>query len=153
MDTITAFTAAHSLTLALARRARPAAAAPGRGDHRADDRVRRREVWLAQHGRPRSTAARAWLVAFAFGLLHGLGFAGALQRSACRDSDLPLALLTFNLGVELGQLAFVAAALGIGRVVSRQAWTQPRWLRLAPTYAIGALACFWCIDRIARFWG
>ena len=152
--TITAFTAAHSLTLALAAtgivRLPPP---PVEATIALTIVFVAREVWLAQHGRPGSTASRAWPVAFAFGLLHGLGFAGALAEVGLPDSDLPLALLTFNLGVELGQLAFVAAVLLLGRALSRQAWTQRRWLRLAPTYAIGALACFWCIDRVARFWG
>jgi hypothetical protein len=152
--TITAFTAAHSLTLALAAtgilRLPPP---PVEATIALTIVFVAREVWLVQHGHPGSTASRAWPVAFAFGLLHGLGFAGALAEVGLPDADLPLALLTFNVGVELGQLAFVGVALAIGRLLSRQSWTQHRWLRLAPTYTIGALACFWCIDRVARFWG
>jgi len=151
--TITAFTAAHSLTLALAAtgivRLPPP---PVEATIALTIVFVAREVWLMQHGRPGSTASRAWPVAFAFGLLHGLGFAGALAEVGLPDADLPLALLSFNVGVELGQLAFVAAVLALGRLMSRHAWTQHRWLRLAPTYAIGAMACFWCIDRVARFW-
>ena len=153
-QTITAFTAAHSLTLALAAtgvvRLPPP---PVEATIALTIVFVAREVWLVQHGRPGSTASRAWPVAFAGGLLHGLGFAGALAEVGLPDSDVPLALLTFNVGVELGQLAFVGVVLAIGRLLSRQSWTQHRWLRLAPTSTIGALACFWCIDRVARFWG
>jgi hydrogenase/urease accessory protein HupE len=152
--TVTAFTAAHSLTLALAAtgviRLPPA---PVEATIALTIVFVAREVWLAQHGRAGSTASRAWPVAFAFGLLHGLGFAGALAEIGLPDADIPLALLSFNLGVELGQLAFVAAVLAAGRGLSRLAWTQRPWLRLAPTYIVGALAAFWCIDRIAQFWG
>ena len=152
--TITAFTAAHSLTLALAAtgivRLPPP---PVEATIALTIVFVAREVWLAQHGRPSPTARRAWPVAFAFGLLHGLGFAGALAEVGLPDTDLPLALLTFNLGVELGQLAFVAAALLLGRALSRARWGQHPIARLAPSYVIGGLAAFWCIDRVARFWG
>ena len=152
--TITAFTAAHSLTLALAAtgvvRLPPP---PVEATIALTIVFVAREVWLVQHGRPSSTAGRAWPVAFAFGLLHGLGFAGALAEVGLPDADVPLALLTFNLGVELGQLAFVAAVLLLGRALSRARWGQHPVARFAPTYVIGGLAAFWCIDRVARFWG
>ena len=152
--TITAFTAAHSLTLALAAtgvvRLPPP---PVEATIALTIVFVAREVWLVQHGRPSSTAGRAWPVAFAFGLLHGLGFAGALAEVGLPDADVPLALLTFNLGVELGQLAFVAVVLLLGRALSRARWGQHPVARFAPTYVIGGLAAFWCIDRVARFWG
>ena len=152
--TITAFTAAHSLTLALAAtgvvRLPPP---PVEATIALTIVFVAREVWLAQHGRPGSTAGRAWPVAFAFGLLHGLGFAGALAEVGLPDADVPLALLTFNVGVELGQLAFVAVVLLVGRALSRARWGQHPVARFAPSYVIGGLAVFWCIDRVARFWG
>jgi hydrogenase/urease accessory protein HupE len=151
--TITAFTAAHSLTLALAAtgvvRLPPL---PVEATIALTIVFVAREVWLAQHGRPGSIAGRAWPVAFAFGLLHGLGFAGALAEVGLPESDVPLALLSFNIGVELGQLAFVAAVLLFGRALSRARWAQHPVPRLAPAYVIGGLAAFWCIDRVARFW-
>ena len=90
-------------------------------------------------------------MAFTFGLLHGFGFAGALSEVGLPEGHIPVALLFFNLGVEAGQLLFVAMVLsvvGIGRRL-RAAW--PRWTEIAPPYAIGGVASFWTIERIAAF--
>jgi hypothetical protein len=84
-----------------------------------------------------------------FGLLHGFGFAGALAEVGLPANDIPLALLFFNLGVEAGQLAFVGAVLVIGSAARRLPWTSPQWARLAPPYAIGAVAMCWVIERIS----
>ena len=92
-----------------------------------------------------------WLVAFVFGLLHGLGFAGALAEVGIPAERIALALLSFNLGVEAGQLVFVAAMLGplaLARPLGRR-WPQAR---LVPAYAIGALAMAWTFERVQRFW-
>jgi hydrogenase/urease accessory protein HupE len=151
--TITAFTVAHSLTLALAATGvlRPPPP-PIEATIALTILYVAREVWLVQRGRPSRTADRPWPVAFAFGLLHGLGFAGALAEVGLPASDVPLALLTFNAGVELGQLAFVGLVLAAGRLLSRLAWARRPMTRLLPAYVIGTLACFWCIERVARFW-
>jgi hydrogenase/urease accessory protein HupE len=153
--TVTAFTVAHSLTLVLAtldllRLPQP----PVEAAIALSILFVARELWFSTKGRSSGGARRPWLVAFAFGLLHGLGFAGALGQIGLPVSDVPLALLTFNLGVELGQLAFVAVVLLAGRGLARlpAAWRDRGWLRLLPAYAIGALAMFWCIERVARFW-
>jgi hypothetical protein len=90
-------------------------------------------------------------VAFAFGLLHGFGFAGALAEVGLPQSDIPMALLTFNLGVEAGQLMFVATVLALNWGVNRAIAAPPRWLQQAPVYAIGSLAAFWLIERVAAF--
>jgi hypothetical protein len=93
-----------------------------------------------------------WLIAFTFGLLHGLGFAGALSEVGLPQQAIPLALLSFNVGVELGQLAFVTVVLGVlslGRRIPIPALAE-NW-RLAP-YGIGSIAMFWVIERTSGFW-
>jgi hypothetical protein len=90
-------------------------------------------------------------VAFSFGLLHGFGFAGALSEVGLPQAHIPLALLFFNLGVEVGQLLFVAAVLSFIAVVRRIRIRLPRWVELAPPYAIGSVAMFWVIQRIVAF--
>jgi HupE/UreJ protein len=89
-----------------------------------------------------------WLMALGFGLVHGLGFAGALREIGLPAGDVPLALASFNVGVELGQIAFVGAVLGAGGL-ARFVGPPPRWGRLVPVYAMGTLAAFWCFERIA----
>jgi len=104
-------------------------------------------------GAPPTLARRwPWAVAFLFGLLHGLGFAGALAEVGLPADQIPLALFGFNLGVEVGQLMFVAAMLGPVVGVRRLA-TRRAWVRLVPAYAIGVLATAWALERIERFWG
>jgi hypothetical protein len=91
------------------------------------------------------------VVAFLFGLLHGLGFAGALAEIGVPADQIPLALLAFNLGVEAGQLVIVVtlAALAAGL---RRRFAPPAWLRAGPAYAMGALATAWTIERVLAFW-
>lgn len=152
--TITAFTLAHSLTLGLAvvdvvRLPGPPvealiaisialAAAAG---------LRQRSNLVA------SARQRPWRLAFVFGLLHGLGFAGALGEIGLPAGAVPLALLFFNLGVELGQLAFVAALLAVAAGWRRLALPRKAWLGALVPYAIGSVAMFWTIERVAGFWG
>lgn len=143
--TITAFTAAHSLTLAssalgwLSLRSAPVEATialsivlvAGEALHRRD------------------TAARRWpaLVAFLFGLVHGLGFAGALQEIGLPQQHLLVALLTFNLGVEAGQLLTVGVCWCLWRLTAR--WPAAQRLRTVLLYAIGSLAAYWSWLRVA----
>jgi hypothetical protein len=89
----------------------------------------------------------SWLVAISFGLLHGMGFAGALREVGLPAGDIPLALFSFNVGIELGQVAFVLVCLGAAALLART--IQPvmapgRWIVI---YAIGSLSAFWCIER------
>jgi hydrogenase/urease accessory protein HupE len=96
---------------------------------------------------PRLSQRIPWLVSFLFGLLHGFGFAGALKEIGLPETDVPTALLTFNLGVEGGQLIIVTTTLAILALVRRFAWQlMPRVIRLA-SYAIGITASFWFIQR------
>lgn len=158
LGTITAFTVAHSLTLAAATLG--VVHVPGPPVEAA---VALSIVFVAAEvvhglrGRPGLTARAPWVVAFGFGLLHGLGFAGALAEVGLPERAIPLALLAFNVGVELGQLAFVAAVLAASFVLVRARLRRrlpwPRALAYLPAYAIGAVATLWLIERVAAFWG
>lgn len=88
-----------------------------------------------------------WVVAFSFGLLHGFGFAGALSEVGLPQQAIPLALLFFNVGVELGQLAFIAAVLGGAWLLRRAAVGVPVWAPRATAYVIGSVAAFWVFER------
>ncbi len=109
------------------------------------------EILHARRGRTGLAARMPWIVAFTFGLLHGFGFAGALSEIGLPAGQIPVALLFFNLGVEAGQLLFIAAVLALvaGARRIRVAW--PRWAELVPPYAIGSVAMFWVIQRVAAF--
>ena len=112
------------------------------------------EIIQGERGRGGLAARAPWLVAFSFGLLHGLGFAGALAEVGLPRNAIPLALLCFNVGVEIGQLVFVTAVL-LAAWVARRASVAPlgrrRWAT-ASAYLIGALASYWLIERLAKFW-
>ena len=88
-----------------------------------------------------------WVVAFAFGLLHGFGFAGALVGLGLPQGDLPLALLFFNIGVEVGQLVFIAVILAVAAAL-RRIFPVPRHAPVAAAYAIGTIAAFWGFERL-----
>jgi hypothetical protein len=88
-------------------------------------------------------------MALLFGLLHGMGFAGALAEVGLPQEEIPLALLSFNIGIEIGQLAFVLALLALWRLVGTRLQDMPRWLAQLPAYGIGSLAAYWCIERSA----
>jgi hydrogenase/urease accessory protein HupE len=143
--TVTAFTLAHSITLAAtALGAIELASAPV-------------EVMIAlsivlvcaECLRPAESLARRapWLVAFTFGLLHGMGFASALLDVGLPERHLPSALFGFNLGVELGQLAVVVAVVALNAAARRAKWRRP-WQPRALVYAMGSLAAFWVLERL-----
>ena len=114
-----------------------------------------REIVQVHRGRPGITARWPWVVSFTFGLMHGFGFAGALAEVGLPQSSIPIALLFFNVGVEIGQLLFVGAVLmliALGWKAVRQfRLPQPVWLWRGAPYAIGAVASFWMIQRLAKF--
>src|SRR6185436_20437562 len=89
---------------------------------------------------------RPWAVAFAFGLLHGFGFAGALAEVGLPQQEIPVALFSFNVGIELGQVAFVTVVLALRHVLAPVLAGAPGWLARAPVTAMGALAVYWCLD-------
>lgn len=103
----------------------------------------------AEH--PTFTKRYPWAVAFAFGLLHGLGFAGALTTIGLPPDQLVLALFAFNVGVEIGQLLFVIAMLA-PRAWLRRAVARWALIERVPAYAIGSLAVAWMLERVGRFW-
>jgi hydrogenase/urease accessory protein HupE len=152
--TVTAFTLAHSITLTLATLG--IVHVPGPPVEAAiafSILLLACEIVRIHKGQSSLTAQRPWLVAFAFGLLHGLGFAGALASLALPTGDIPLALLFFNVGVEIGQLMFIAAVLAIIGFV-RLVKYPPMVGQTAfftTTYAIGAMASFWFVERVAAF--
>src|SRR5215472_10860087 len=107
---------------------------------------------LRKHANPQGLAQRKpWLVAFSFGLLHGLGFAGGLSAAGLPTGHIPLALGFFSAGVEVGHFSFVAVALTL--IVSVRQWTMklPRWSWRLPPYAIGSVSAYWLIARLASF--
>jgi hydrogenase/urease accessory protein HupE len=150
--TITAFTLAHTITLAAATLGfvhvppQPVEAAIALSIVFVAS-----EIVHGREGRPGLTERWPWLVAFAFGLLHGLGFASALREVGLPENAIPTALLFFNLGVELGQLAFVGVVLTLLASLRSLQFSAPPWSwRLAP-YGIGAVAMYWTIERVGAF--
>jgi hypothetical protein len=104
---------------------------------------------LAREGQGGERLSRPFGLAAALGLLHGLGFAGALAQAGLPSGEIPLALLSFNLGIELGQLALVAALLALRAALSPLAARTPGWLARAPAYAIGTIAATLVYERLA----
>jgi len=150
---VTAFTVAHSITLAVATLGvfRPAQA-PIEAVIALSILFLAVELIRKRQGHSSFTLRRPWLVAFIFGLLHGFGFASALLEAGLPQQDIPAALLFFNVGVEVGQLAFIGAVLLAGRALRGSVLHKHTWIRFAPHYAIGVLAAFWTIERVAAFW-
>jgi hypothetical protein len=109
------------------------------------------ELVKVNRGQPSLTASYPWIVAFAFGLLHGFGFAGALGEIGLPQNEVPLALLMFNVGVEIGQLLFIGAILVMVLALRRLRLEWPAWVQQAPAYGIGGIAAFWLIERVAGF--
>jgi hypothetical protein len=109
------------------------------------------EIVHTRAGRPGLTYRQPWIVAFLFGLLHGLGFAGALSEVGLPANAIPVALALFNVGVEIGQLLFVAAVLVLMAGARRIRLPQGDWSWKLPVYAIGMVASYWTLDRIAGF--
>jgi len=154
--TVTAFTVAHSLTLAAATLGFVHVPGPPVEAAIALSIVFvAAEIIRSRQGEAGLTERYPWVVAFTFGLLHGLGFASALNQIGLPQSAIPVALLFFNVGVEIGQLLFIAAVLIVvalaRQVIRRVPVTGPAWAWRVPPYAIGSVAAFWVIQRIAAF--
>jgi len=148
--TITAFTIAHSITLGAATLGiTNVPSAPVEATIALSILFLATELARGGSTRTDLTARFPWLVAFAFGLLHGFGFAGALAEVGLPQHAVPIALLFFNVGVELGQLLFVAVALALGGLWLRTALPVPAGWGRAVAYPIGAIAAFWTIERAA----
>jgi hydrogenase/urease accessory protein HupE len=152
VKTVTAFTVAHSITLGLAALGLVhVPQAPVEAVIALSIVFVAVEILRAQQGREGIAVRAPWLVAFIFGLLHGFGFAGALSEIGLPQGQIPLALLFFNVGVELGQLLFIAAVLCCIMLVRRVRFRFPDWAARVPPYAIGTVAMFWVIQRVAVF--
>jgi len=159
IKTITAFTVAHSITLSAASLGYIHVSIPP-----VEAIIALSIVFLAveiakrQKGHLRLTEKKPWLIAFLFGLLHGLGFASALAATGLPQNEIPAALLTFNIGVELGQLLFIFIILILAKsclMVNRHLHLGQRTLQIgltATNYTIGGVAAYWFIERVAGFW-
>jgi hypothetical protein len=152
IKTITGFTVAHSISLGAAALGYVnVPAAPVEAVIALSIVYVAVEILHARTGRAGIAQRAPWAVAFCFGLLHGLGFAGALSEVGLPADAIPSALLLFNIGIEAGQLTFIAVLLLASRALLRAAPYLTRRLEWLPPYAIGSLASFWLIERIHAF--
>lgn len=152
VKTITAFTLAHSITLAgaaLGYFSLPQK--PVEATIALSIAFVASELVKMKPGERRLSEAYPWVVAFSFGLLHGFGFAGALEEIGLPHRDVPLALLTFNLGVEAGQLMFVGAVLLVYAAMRTAVAKLVSNARVIAAYMIGVIAAVWFINRVAGF--
>lgn len=152
VKTVTAFTVSHSITLTLAALGyihvpqRPVEATIALSIV-----FVAREILRDRQGCVGVTARAPWIVALTFGLMHGLGFASGLSEAGLPDGHIPTALLFFSLGVETGHVLFIGAVLSLIALALRFKLPAPQWAELVPPYAIGSVAMFWVIQRIAAF--
>jgi len=152
LKAVTAFTVAHSITLAMATLdVLHLPSAPTEAIIALSILFLATEIIHQRKGEIGVTERYPWIVAFLFGLFHGLGFAGALSEIGVPQHEVPLALFTFNVGVEIGQLIFIGAVLGLFAALRRIPVTVPKesW-RILP-YTIGSIAAFWTIERVVSF--
>lgn len=152
VKTVTAFTVAHSITLALAVLGFVhVPQAPVEAVIALSIVFIAVEIVYGHRGKEGITAKSPWIVAFVFGLVHGFGFAGALTEIGLPQGHIPAALLFFNVGVEIGQLVFIAAVLSVLVALRRLRIRVPRGAELLPAYVIGSVAMFWVVQRIGSF--
>ena len=150
LKTVTAFTVAHSITLAIATLGyAEVPVVPLNAAIALSILFLGPEIVRSWRGETSFTIRHPWVVAFAFGLLHGFGFASALTSAGLPHHELPLALVSFNVGVELGQLGFIALVLALERSFRILEVRWPRWVEMLPGYTVGSLGAFWTIQRVA----
>ena len=150
--TITAFTLAHSVTLALAALGLVnVPPGPTEAVIALSIVFLAGEIINSHRGKFSITEQYPWVVAMIFGLFHGLGFAGALTNIGLPQNEIPIALLMFNLGVETGQIIFLVAVLLLVALINKAKikWPANAWKWMP--YGIGSLAAFWTIERIVGF--
>jgi len=163
IGTVTAFTVAHSLTLIAATLGWiRVAQTPVEAVIALSIVLVAVEIIHKQQGRPGLASRMPWTLAFIFGLLHGLGFAGALNEIGLPQTAIPIALAFFNIGVEIGQLAFIAAVfllffvlsklLNRGELATVGTWKVADRFSKPASYVIGTLASFWLFERTLAFW-
>lgn len=151
LKTVTAFTAAHSITLALAtlgifQPARP----PIEVAIAMSILFLAPEILRQRRGETSFTLRHPWVVAFAFGLLHGFGFSSVLIDAGLPRSEIPVALLSFNIGVEIGQLIFIAVLVLVWSLVRKLRIIWPQWSLQLPAYFVGTLGAFWTAKGISQ---
>lgn len=154
LKTVSAFTLAHSITLAGATLGY--ASVPGPPLNAAialSILFLGPEIVRSWRGQTSLTIRRPWVVAFAFGLLHGFGFASGLTATGLPRGEIPVALLLFNLGVEIGQVGFIGLILLLGRSFGQLDIRWPVWVVHAPGYVVGSLGAFWTIQRVSMLIG
>jgi hydrogenase/urease accessory protein HupE len=154
LKTVTAFTVAHSITLGIATLGYASApVVPLNAAIALSILFLGPEIVRSWRGETSFTICHPWVVAFAFGLLHGFGFASALTSAGLPRSELPLALLSFNVGVEIGQVSFVALVLLLERSFRILEIRWPRWAEALPGYTVGSLGAYWTVQRVAILLG
>ena len=154
LKTITAFTVAHSITLAIATLGyENAPTLPLNAAIALSILFLGPEIVKVWRGESSFTIRHPWVVAFAFGLLHGFGFASALTSAGLPSNELPWALLSFNVGVEIGQVGFVVLILLLERAFRVLEIRWPRVVAALPGYTVGSLGAFWTIQRVAMLIG
>ncbi|HEY6370348.1 MAG TPA: HupE/UreJ family protein, partial [Candidatus Sulfotelmatobacter sp.] len=154
LKTVTAFTAAHSITLAIATLGyAEVPVMPLNAAIALSILFLGPEIVRSWRGETSFTLRNPWVVAFAFGLLHGFGFASALTSAGLPRHELPLALVSFNVGVEIGQLGFIGLILALERSFRTLEVRWPRWAELVPGYTVGSLGAFWTVQRVALLFG
>ena len=154
LKTVTSFTLAHSITLGIATLGFASVPElPLNAVIALSILFLGPEIVRVWRGETSLTIRNPWVVAFVFGLLHGFGFASGLTAMGLPQNEIPLALLFFNVGVELGQLAFVFLVLGLARSFRVLEIQWPRWVELAPGYAVGSLGALWFIERTVMMFG
>ena len=148
--TVSSFTVAHSITLAIATLGYARAPAPPLNAAIALSILfLGPEIVRSERGETSLTIRHPWVVAFAFGLLHGFGFASGLAAMGLPKAEIPLALLLFNVGVEVGQIFFVVLVLLLSRSFRVLAVRWPRVVERLPGYTVGSLGAYWTIQRVA----
>lgn len=150
--TITSFTVAHSITLALSTLGWfVLPSVPVEAVIALSIVFLAREYYFYSLGEMPLSAKAPWTVAFIFGLLHGLGFAGALADIGLPQANIPLALLFFNIGVELGQIGFIFLVIFSAYLLFKFYDFRKVWIQKAVAYSIGGISSFWLIERLLQF--
>jgi hydrogenase/urease accessory protein HupE len=154
LKTVTAFTVAHSITLAIATLGyAEVPVSPLNAAIALSILFLGPEIVRSWRGETSLTLRHPWAVAFVFGLLHGFGFASALTSAGLPRHELPLALVTFNVGVELGQLGFIALILALERSFRILEIRWPSWAQALPGYTVGSVGAFWTVQRLTLLFG
>jgi hypothetical protein len=154
IETVTAFTIAHSITLAVATFGyADAPSLPLNAAIALSILFLGPEIVRVWRGQTSFTIRHPWVVAFVFGLIHGFGFASALTSAGLARANIPIALLSFNVGVEFGQISFIVLVYALERSFRQLEIRWPLWATALPGYTVGTLGAFWTIQRTAILLG